>query len=150
MTFETLIASQAVFAGVRADDKRRLLEWLAEESAKLAPVARAGILAALTRREQLGSTGIGNGVALPHVRLAAVSQPTGLVATLKAPIAFDAIDGAPVDLVCLLLLPETGSDAINALARVARLLRDAGVAARLRSGRDPAELCAILYGAEPA
>ena len=96
-------------------------------------------------REKLGSTGIGQGIAIPHGKLAALHRVHGLFARLSAPIDFESVDGQPVDLVFVLLAPDhAGADHLKALARISRMLRDAGVVAKLR-GTDTAEgLYAIL------
>src|SRR6516164_5811446 len=85
-------------------NKRAMLHDLAHRAAPLLKVDDAVVFNALLKREELGSTGVGNGVAVPHVRLEQVKKPFGIMARLKRPIDFDAIDGQPVDLVCLLLL----------------------------------------------
>ncbi|HEV7438838.1 MAG TPA: PTS sugar transporter subunit IIA [Methylobacterium sp.] len=111
----------------------------------------AAILAALRRREGLGSTGIGDGIALPHARLDAVARPLGLLARLRGPIAFDAVDERPVDLAFLLLLPAAAPDeALNAIASVARRLRDPEAAEALRRARDAAGLYAAICGPKMA
>ena len=87
----------------------------------------------LMQREKLGSTGVGNGVAIPHGKLPKLDKLFGLFARLDRPVDFEALDGQPVDLIFLLLAPEgAGADHLKALARVARLLRDPEVARKLR------------------
>jgi PTS system nitrogen regulatory IIA component len=90
----------------------------------------------LVKREALGSTGMGGGMAIPHARLAGLSKPFGLLARLDQGIDFDAVDGEPVDIVFLLLLPEASDADINALACVARKLRDTQVLAAVRRAKD--------------
>src|ERR1700724_4465544 len=106
-------------------DKRGVLHDLAHPGAHTLNVRDDIVFNALLKREELGSTGVGNGVALPHVRLEQVKKPFGILARLKQPIDFDAIDGQPVDLVCLLLLlsKEKEQAQLNVLAAVARGLR---------------------------
>jgi PTS system nitrogen regulatory IIA component len=94
----------------------------------------------LTKRESLGSTGVGAGIAMPHARLQAVQKPFGLLARLKKPIDFDAIDGRPVDLIVLLLMPAVASEHLNALASVARKLREPDRLDRMRRAPDAASL----------
>ncbi len=99
----------------------------------------------LMQREKLGSTGVGNGIAIPHGKLPNLGKLFGLFARLDRPVDFEALDGQPVDLVFLLLAPETaGADHLKALARVARLLRDPDVARKLRDSRDAEALYAVL------
>src|SRR5262249_33641394 len=106
-------------------------------AARLLAIDGQTILDALMSREMLGSTGIGQGVALPHARLSGLQRFFGLFARLERPINFDAIDDRPVDLVFLLLIPEkAGNDHLAALAAVSRRLRDRDVAARLRTDTD--------------
>src|SRR5262249_50060003 len=97
------------------------------------------------QREKLGSTGIGNGIAIPHGKLSKLSKLFGLFARLERPVDFEALDAQPVDLAFLLLAPEgAGADHLKALARVARLMRDPDVARKLRESRDAEALYAVL------
>jgi PTS system nitrogen regulatory IIA component len=99
----------------------------------------------LNKREELGSTGMGNGVAIPHARFAALAKPFGILARLRQPIDFDAIDGERVDLVFVLLLPAApDGEQLGALACVARQLRLPSVIERLRRLKQPAELYAAI------
>ena len=106
-------------------------------SAATAKVDASTILTAIEQRERLGTTGIGEGIAIPHARVPGLAKLIGYFARLAAPIDYDALDDAPVDLVFLLLAPEAESTVqLKALARVARILRDPEVGARLRTERD--------------
>ncbi len=99
----------------------------------------------MQQREKLGSTGVGNGIAIPHGKLPKLDRLFGVFARLERPVDFEALDGQPVDLVFLLLAPEAaGADHLKALARVARLLRDSEVARKLRDSRDAEALYAVL------
>jgi PTS system nitrogen regulatory IIA component len=105
------------------------------------------VFSALLKREELGSTGVGNGVALPHVRLEQVKKPFGIMARLKRPIDFDAIDGQPVDLVCLLLLSKENEQAqLNVLAAVARKLRTPELLEQLRRAPNRVVLYNVMVG----
>jgi PTS system nitrogen regulatory IIA component len=147
MTVDEILASDDVLVGLRAPGKKALLEALAGHAAARLGLGAEAILAPLLRREDLGSTGVGEGVALPHARLEGVTRPFGLLARLRDPIDYDAVDDRPVDLVCLLLLPADGeSRNLNALACVARWLRDADTAAALRGARDAGVLHRIIGG----
>lgn len=141
MKVADLIAADRVIMPMRVGDKAQLLSELARRAARLLRSADAQvILGALQARETLGSTGCGQGIAVPHARIVGPSQMFGLFARLERPIDFDAIDGRPVDLVFLLLVPErAGNEHLAALAAVARQLRDPAVAARLRAGATPSE-----------
>jgi PTS system nitrogen regulatory IIA component len=134
-----------LLSGLRATDKGALLAELARHAAKATGVDAADIARRLAAREALGSTGIGGRVVVPHARLAELSVPAAFFARLDRPIAFDAIDGAPVDLVFLLLSPE-GADATHLawLAAASRRLRDPALVAAIRAARGPAEIAAAL------
>jgi PTS system nitrogen regulatory IIA component len=127
--------------------KRALLHDLAHRAALVLKVGDDVILSALLKREELGSTGVGNGVAIPHVRLAQVKKPFGIMARLKHPIDFDSIDGEPVDLVCLLLLSNENERAqLNTLAEIARRLRSPEVLEQLRRAANRVVLYNIMIG----
>ena len=97
------------------------------------------------KREELGSTGIGRGVAIPHARLPDLQRPYGLLAKLKQPIEFDAIDGQAVDILFVLLLPAAAeNEALAALALVARMLRSPENLARLRAAKNSSELYSVI------
>lgn len=112
-------------------DKPRLLHDLAERAATALELDAAKLASALLRREDLGSTGLGGGIAIPHTRMPGVQKPFSILALLRAPIQFDAIDGQPVDIVFLLVAPDNG-DALKALAGISRALRDPSILERLR------------------
>ena len=117
----------------------------AARAAGLTGQSERDILEILQQRERLGSTGIGNGIAIPHGKLPKLERLFGLFARLDRPIDFEALDGQPVDLIFLLLAPEgAGADHLKALARVARLLRDPEVARKLRNSHDADALYAVL------
>ena len=115
-----------------APDKPRLLRELADRAAGALGLDASKLAAALFRREDLGSTGLGGGIAIPHARLAGIPQPFSVLAILRTPIAFDAIDDRPVDIVFLLVAPDSG-DALKALAGISRILREPSVLERLRN-----------------
>jgi nitrogen PTS system EIIA component len=130
------VSIEAAFA-----DKQKLLEHLARRASTVVDLEPDTILAELRKREQLGSTGMGGGVALPHARIHQIQKPFGMVVRLKKPIEFDAVDGKPVDMIALLLLPDTQEGKqLGALACIARKLRDPDVLTALRRARDGAEL----------
>ena len=124
MKISDLLSPADVMIDVRTSNKGLLLQEFAAKAAASLGLSVEQVAPYLLRREELGSTGIGRGVAIPHARLPDLQAPFGLLAKLKQPIEFDAIDGQPVDLVFLLLAPEgAGADHLKALARVSRLLR---------------------------
>src|SRR5260221_6352186 len=128
MPLSDLVALQAVVPALKVNSKKQALQELAARAAALTNRGEREILDILQQREKLGSTGVGNGIAIPHGKLPKLDRLFGLFARLERPVEFEALDGQPVDLVFLLLAPEAaGADHLKALARVARLLRDADV-----------------------
>jgi PTS system nitrogen regulatory IIA component len=132
-----LLAPANVIVDMRATDKGQLLRDLCERAAATLGLGAEFVTSEILKREGLGSTGMGEGIAIPHARIPKLDKPFGILARLKKPIEFAAIDEKPVDVVFLLLLlaaPE--SDQLNALATVARRLRDPGTASTIRSARE--------------
>src|SRR5579872_3235642 len=145
MTLTDLIAPNAVVPALKVNNKKQAIQELAARAAKLTGQNERAILEILMQREKLGSTAVGNGVAIPHGKLPKLGRLFGLFARLARPVDFEALDAQPVDLVFLLLAPEgAGADHLKALARVARLLRDPEVARKLRDSRDAQDLYAVL------
>jgi PTS system nitrogen regulatory IIA component len=140
-----LVAPNAVIPALKANNKKKMIQDLAARAAALTGQNERAILEILLQREKLGSTAVGNGVAIPHGKLPKLGGLFGLFARLEKPVDFEALDGQPVDLVFLLLAPEAaGADHLKALARVARALRDPEIARRLRESRDADALYAAL------
>jgi len=126
-------------------NKTQLLEDLCRRAASILKVEAEKISADILKREELGSTGMGSGVAIPHARIADVKKPFGLLARLKSAIEYDAIDRQPVDLVFLLLLPTApAGEQLNTLALVARRLRDANITRIARRATDASGLYAAV------
>jgi PTS system nitrogen regulatory IIA component len=145
MKISDFLAPSNVQIDVRASDKTQLIRELAQRAAGSAGLAADAIIAALAQREALGSTGLGGGVAIPHARFTELKQPFGMLARLRRGIAFDAIDGQPVNIVFLLLLPaEKTGEQLNALATVARKLRDRSELELLQKARDASALYAVM------
>jgi len=145
MTLTDLVAPNAILASLKANNKKQVLQELAARAAELTGQNERAILEILLQREKLGSTAVGNGVAIPHGKMPKLGRLFGLFALLARPVDFEALDGQPVDLVFLLLAPEpAGADHLKALARVARLLRDPEVARKLRESSDADALYAVL------
>ena len=145
MKISDLLSPNDVMIDVRASNKRQLLQELAAKAADSIGLRVDQVAPDLLKREELGSTGIGHGVALPHARLPDVQRPYGLLARLKAPIEFDAIDGQAGDIVFVLLRPAAAENGqIGALAQVARTLRPAENLARLRAARNTSELYSAI------
>ncbi len=139
MEISDLISLDGIVANLRATSKKQALQDLARRAADVTGETERAIFEVLIERERLGTTGVGNGIAIPHGKLPGLDRLYGLFARLETPIDFDAIDEQPVDLICLLLAPESaGADHLKALARVSRLLRDRSICEKLR-GSDTAE-----------
>jgi PTS system nitrogen regulatory IIA component len=140
-----LLAPEAVMPALKAGGKKQLLQELAHHAARLTQIPERRIFETLIERERLGSTGMGQGIAIPHGRIAGLSKISGLFARLEAPVAYEAVDDQPVDLVFLLLAPESaGADHLKALARVSRLLRNQAACEKLRAATKPEVLYALL------
>jgi PTS system nitrogen regulatory IIA component len=128
-----------------ADSKRQALSVAADAAAKMLKLKASDILDALMDREALGSTGVGRGVAVPHARLPGLDQLRAVMVRLERPVAFDAVDGQPVDILFVLFAPETAqTEHLRALARVSRLLRQGEVREHLRQARSPDAIYAVL------
>lgn len=145
MTIDEFLDPANVHVGLRASHKERLLHDLSRLAGSALSLPSTSIVKPLLDREELGSTGMGDGVAIPHARLAGIERPFGLFATLKSPIDFQSVDGRPVDLVFLMLLP-AGSTGRNLceLATVARRLRRIEVATALRRTRGALDAFALV------
>lgn len=148
MAIGKLIGRDHVIAGLRVADKAQLLRELARRAAALLGLDQQAILKALQAREELGSTGLGKGFALPHARLDGLKEFFALFVRLGRPIDFAAIDDQPVDLVILLLIPaNAGSQHLATLAALSRPLRDETFVQRLRAAADAQALHALLAAA---
>lgn len=145
MPLTDLVAPNAVLPALKVNSKKQAIQEIAAKAATLTGQNERAVFEVLLQREKLGSTGVGNGIAIPHGKLPKLEQLFGLFARLDRPVDFDALDGQPVDLIFLLLAPEAaGADHLKALARVARLLRDADTARKLRESRDAEAIYAVL------
>ena len=145
MELNDLLSLEGVVPTLKAQSKKQVLQELASRAAAITKLPEREIFDTLLHRERLGSTGIGDGIAIPHGKLVQLTRIVGVFARLDRPVDFDALDDEPVDLVFVLLAPEgAGADHLKALARIARVLRDGDTATKLRASRDPAALYALL------
>ncbi|HEY4139859.1 MAG TPA: PTS IIA-like nitrogen regulatory protein PtsN [Pseudolabrys sp.] len=145
MTLTDLVAPAAIIPALKVNGKKQAIQELAARAAELTGQGERAILEVLLQREKLGSTGVGNGIAIPHGKLPKLGRLFGLFARLERPIDFEALDSQPVDLIFLLLAPEAaGADHLKALARVARLLRDPEITRKLRESGDADAIYAVL------
>lgn len=145
MEISHLLAPEAVICSLRAQSKKQALHDLAARASQLTGTPAPRIFELLMERERLGSTGMGDGIAIPHARLPGLPGIVGVFARLEPPLEYDAIDGRPVDLIFLLLTPaEAGADHLKALARVSRLLRHPGTCEMARAAPKAEVLYAVL------
>ena len=147
--FSSILSADAVVARLGVAGKKALFAHLAASGAQATGLAEAEVADALWLRERLGPTGFGGGTAIPHARLTTLTRFHMGVITLAEPIAYDAVDGAPIDLVVLLLSPtDAGAEHLKLLARISRMLRDGDQVARLRGATSAAALHALLVPEE--
>jgi len=149
MDLSDLIVDNGIVPNLKATSKKQILQLLATKAAEVFDLDERTVLELLMERERLGTTGVGNGVGIPHAKVPGVTSPCGLFARLEHPVDYDAIDDQPVDLVFLLLAPQgAGADHLKALARVSRTFRNQVLCEKLRASRDATALYALLT--EPA
>ena len=145
MNIKEFLSPNDVTIDVAVPNKQKLLIALAEKAGSRLRLPSDAILTELSKREELGSTGVGNGVAIPHARFNQIDRPFGMLFRLRQPIEFDALDEKPIDLVFLLLLPESAKgEQLTALACVARKLRNPAVTAALRKAGDSRKTFQLL------
>ncbi len=150
MELSTLLPQGAVLARLPVRDKKQALKQLATFASKRANLPEREIYQVLMARENLGCTGMGGGVCIPHGRFEDLSAISAVLATLEEPIDFGAADGRPVDIICLLLTPlEANTEHLKALAVLSRLLRDKELCAKLRSAPDDDSLQTTLIHYKP-
>jgi nitrogen PTS system EIIA component len=145
MEIAQLLTPESVVVHLKATSKKQALQELAARAARLTGMRERAIFETLLERERLGSTGVGHGVAIPHGKLAQLTRLHGVFARLDQPIDFESVDDLPVDLIFLLLAPESaGADHLKALARISRLLRDKALCEKLRGVDNADALYALL------
>jgi len=149
MPLSDLLTPDSIIPVLKVNSKKQALQEIAERAAALTGVGEREIFDILLQRERLGSTGVGNGIAIPHGKLNKLGRLFGFFARLDRPVDFESVDGQPVDLIFLLLAPEAaGADHLRALSRIARLLRDPAMVQKLRGTRDVAGLHGLLCAAQ--
>ena len=140
-----LITPERVVVDLRATSKKHTLQQLAQLAADITGLHERAVFDVLLERERLGTTGVGKGIAIPHGKVPEIDGLYGIFARLEQPVKFDAVDEQPVDLIFLLLAPESaGADHLKALARVSRLLRDASTCKKLRDATDAPAVFNVL------
>ena len=149
MGFADILKPDGIIHNLSARCKREALEIMAEKAAEIVDRPTAEIVDTLLQREQLGSTGVGDGVAIPHGKIEGLGSIVGVLTLLEKPVSFDALDDQPVDLIFLLLAPANATAAhLKALAKVSRLLRDPNTRAALRGADSAESLFALATTAE--
>jgi len=145
MEITDLITPESVVPNLKVTSKKHALQEISKRMAESYDLTEREIFEILLEREKLGSTGVGNGIAIPHGKLKNLDCLCGYFARLERPVEFDAVDERPVDLIFLLLAPEeAGADHLKALARVSRLMRDKAVCKKLRGSNTSEALYALL------
>ena len=145
MEISDLTSSKLVVANLKATSKKQVLQDLSRRASDATGLNERAIFDVIMDRERLGSTGVGSGIAIPHGKLPDLDRLHGVFARLEQPVDFQAIDDRPVDLIFLLLAPESaGADHLKALAKVSRVLRDEGTCEKLRGTDTSDALYAIL------
>jgi nitrogen PTS system EIIA component len=145
MQIADLLVPHGVFAALKAKSKKQLFLELSARASTMVRVPDRRVFETVNERERLGTTGVGQGIAIPHGRLGEIDQIHGVFARLEHPVEYDAVDQQPVDLVFMLLAPEgAGADHLKALARVSRLLRSQTVCSKLRAAGSTEEIYSIL------
>jgi PTS system nitrogen regulatory IIA component len=144
-----LITVDRIDATLSVANKKALFQQLGNAASRRTGLEAKEIVAALSERERIGSTGFGGGAAIPHGKIAGIPAVFGYFARLNSPIEFQSVDNLPVDLIFLLLSPpDAGADHLKALARVSRMLRDRDIVAKLRGARSRDAIFALLSGVE--
>jgi nitrogen PTS system EIIA component len=145
MELGDILAPDGIVQRLKAENKKQALEGLAAMAEKPAGIEAIEIFNSLLQRERLGSTGLGRGIAVPHVKFRDLKSIVCMFARLEQPIEFESPDGEPVDLLFLLIAPEHASgDHLKALARISRLVREPALLERLRAAPDTAALTSLL------
>ncbi len=145
MEITDLLTRESVHISMRATSKKHALQELAHRAADITGLHERTIFEILLERERLGTTGVGKGIAIPHGKLVELERLYGMFVRLDQPVDFESVDDQPVDLIFLLLAPESaGADHLKALARVSRLLRDPSICEKLRESEDPESLFSLL------
>ena len=150
MKMYELLSKSAIRTKVKATNKKQLLQDIANLASEHVDIPNMNIAKSLQQREILGPTGIGNGVAIPHVKIRGLNKIYGFFSSLDRPIDFESADKQPVDLIFTLLAPEdsNGTEHLKALAMVSRFFSDKDVRSKLRSSENTESLFAILTSNE--
>lgn len=149
MDISSLVCPEGIVPCLKVTSKKQVLQELSRYAGSLTGLHDRPIFDTLLERERLGTTGVGNGVAIPHGKMSSLTRLYGIFARLERPVDFESIDEQPVDLIFLLLAPEmAGADHLKALACVSRLLRDHPMCEKLRATASKDALYALLVDSE--
>jgi PTS system nitrogen regulatory IIA component len=149
MELNNLLTPECIVANLKATSKKQALQEISKRIAEVTGENERDIFDVIIEREKLGTTGVGDGIAIPHGKLETLKKLYGFFARLERPVNFDSVDERPVDLIFLLLAPEAaGAEHLKALACVSRFLRDKANCDKLRGSTNPEALYAILIGNE--
>jgi len=141
----SLLRNGIVLPKLKAQSRKQVFQLLCAELSDVTDIDEREIFEAVMDRERLGSTGVGEGVAIPHARLDQLAKPLGAFARLETPVDFDSVDDRPCDLVFMLLAPmAAGADHLRALAAVSRAFREPSIRALLRSAETQEEVWSAL------
>ena len=145
MEIEDILSADRIVTSLEAGSKKHALQELAGKAALQTGLHEHEIFDVLLQRERLGTTGVGSGIAIPHGKIPDLDRLFGCFARLDNPVDFDSVDGEPVDLIFLLLAPESvGADHLKALARISRVLRNSGKCDKLRLATTPEKIFNLL------
>ena len=145
MKISEIMSENNIVLKARANNKRQLLQQVAAKAAEITKADERSIFDALLERENLGSTGFGDRIAIPHCRLSGIDHVHGILFKLSAPIDFQSVDNKPVDIVFALFSPEDrGADHLTALAKVSRILKEETNLKKIRSTENEMEIFSIL------
>lgn len=145
MKISDILSVDCIFDEVKANNKRQFLQELSSKAARFIELDERTLAEAVMERENLGSTGYGRGTAFPHARIEKAKAVKAVFARLSSPIDFNSVDSKPVDLVFMLVSPETdGADHLTALATLSRILKNDDTCEKLRKAKSKEELYAIL------
>jgi len=145
MRISELMSQECVVTGIKANSKRQVLQELAKKASEVTGLNERTIFDIILERESLGTTGVGNGVAIPHGRVDKIKKVHGIFAKLDNAIDFESVDSKPVDLVFMLLAPEAaGADHLKALAKVSRTVKDEATRNSIRASNDIEAIYALL------
>lgn len=149
MDLSDLLTPEAILPMLKASSKKQAIQELASKAADLTGLDSREVFDTLLQRERLGSTGVGQGIAIPHGKLKSINKIYGLFARFDKAVDFEAVDDEPVDLAFVLLAPEeAGADHLKALAKIARVLRNPAILQKLRTSMDSSAMYTLLTEAE--